>query len=126
MNYTGIWNAGKILADDGFITVDEFNALPDEGKDDLFVYLSKSFLDFKDDGTMQIYFVLPEDEVDSAREEGFEIIDGNHALLNTFIWKEENGVVYYSCESFGIDNMPTEFSDDGGMIIAGTIIYYKQ
>ena len=74
---------------------------------------------------MQIYFVLPEDEVDSAREEGFEIIDGKRALLNTLTWKEENGVIYYSSEEFGIDNMPTKFDDDGGMIIVDTIIYYK-
>lgn len=130
MELKGIWKAGKILyqSDDGadFITVDEFNTLADDTTDDLMKYLSTSLLDFKSDGTMQMYFVISKDEVDNIREEGFKIIDDTYALLNTFTWKEEDGIVYYSCDEFDIHDMPTEFDDDGGLIVVGTVIYYKQ
>ena len=129
MDVLGLWKAGKIISpveeDACFITVDVFNDLPDDYKDDLMKYLAKSYLDFKSDGDMTIYFELPEDELESAREEGFEIIDGKHALLNTLTWKEENGVIYYSSEEYGIDNMPTQFDEEGGIVINNIAIYYK-
>ena len=130
MDVLGLWKAGKIISPNEeatcFITIDEFCALPEDAKDDLMEHFAKSFMEFKPDGTMQLFFVIPEDEVESAREDGFEVLDGNRVLLNTFSWKDENGIIYYSCDEFDIYDMPTQFDDDGGMIVVDTIIYYKQ
>lgn len=59
-----------------------------------YIKFASSIYNFSNDGKLDIFLEIPEESLESAKEEGLEVKDGV-AIIESTEWKEENGEYFY-------------------------------
>ncbi|MDD6489506.1 MAG: hypothetical protein PUG48_06815 [Clostridia bacterium] len=75
--------------------------LPDDEDFEDYKKGSTQIFEFKPDGTLNTLMPIPEDMIEVAKEEGMEILDGGYALLDSTVWKENDGKFFFDSKIEG-------------------------
>lgn len=102
MNIIGKWKVKKIGVLQPDFSLKMFTPQELEEIEDAEEYLKMagSIIEFLPDGTMNTLLPVPEELVNQCLEEGMEIVDG-FGIINSTIWKEENGEYFYDTKIEG-------------------------
>lgn len=92
MDIIGKWKikAFNIPTEDGVKTFTP-ETLPDDEDFEDYKQMSTQLLEFAPDGTLYTLMPITEDMIESVKEEGMEVRDGNIAVMDTTRWKENDG-----------------------------------
>ncbi len=102
MNIIGKWKVKKIGILQPDFSMKMFTPQELEEIEDTEEYLKMagSIIEFLPDGTMNTLLPVPEELVNQCLEEGMEIVDG-FGIIDSTIWKEENGEYFYDTKIEG-------------------------
>lgn len=105
MNIIGKWKVKKIGVfqpdfSTKMCTPQEIEALEDFEDAEEYLNMASAIVEFLPDGTMNTLFPVTKELENQLLEEGREIVDG-FAIMDTTIWKKENGEYFYDTKIKG-------------------------
>ena len=130
MNIVGKWKVKKIMHFAGdepkLITIDEFNAIPEEQRDEEQAQMASLVLDITEDGKLTMMIPIPTEAIEEARAEGAEVTDDGYVIADKFEWLKRDDEYFCLNESMGTDPMPLNFDDDGGLEFMGGLLIFER
>ena len=94
MKYIGKWEVSAALSFvDGkikWVTREEANSI-----EDFDLSLFSPIMEFAPDGTLNTLLFVPEEVREEAKKQGADIRENGYAVLESTVWKEEDGKFYY-------------------------------
>ena len=93
-----------------------------------YIKFASSIYNFSNDGKLDIFLEIPEESLESAKEEGLEVKDGV-AIIESTEWKEENGEYFYDThiegEFLGEEVSPYNKIEVDGDCLIMDMLFYK-
>ena len=106
MNLIGKWKVkelpvypepGKMI----FVAVEDFpKYITDEDLLNDYMQQASFIYEFCEDGTVETMMPIPEEMMEKAKEQGAKI-KGNYGVIDTTVWKEEDGKIFYDTKING-------------------------
>ncbi len=93
-----------------------------------YIKFASSIYNFSNDGKLDIFLEIPEESLESVKEEGLEVKDGV-AIIESTEWKEENGEYFYDThiegEFLGEEVSPYNKIEVDGDCLIMDMLFYK-
>ena len=130
MSIVGNWKVKKIMHFEGdepkLITIDEFNAIPEEQRDEEQAQMASLVLDITEDGKLTMMIPIPTEAIEEARAEGAEVTDDGYVIADRFEWLKRDDKYFCHNESMGTDPMPLKIHEDGGLEFMGGLLIFEK
>lgn len=102
MDVRGVWKVKEVHVPtpDGEKVFTPDNPPEDERFEDA-VEMMQYLTEFAEDGTLNTLMFVPEDKRGEAAKHGVVVREDGYAAVESTVWKEENGKIYYDTEIEG-------------------------
>ncbi len=102
MDVRGLWKVKEIhtFTPDGELVITA-DALSTDGSFDDYEKLLQSLTEFAEDGVMNTLMPVPEEIREAAEAEGIVVREDGYGVVESTVWKEENGKLYYDTKTEG-------------------------
>lgn len=102
MDICGIWKVKELhsLTEDGEIVFTPDNLPTDESYED-YAKMMQCLTEFAEDGALNTLMLIPEEMKEAAAEEGIDVREDGYGVIESTVWKEENGKFYFDTKIEG-------------------------